>query len=88
MVKNKELKKRAIYVYPPSEMAEKWKKTASKASTSISKFVIEHVENSINLTEDDLRTKSKIINEKNPLLKKLLLESLAHLRLVYTRLST
>ncbi len=48
MVKKKELKKRAIYVYPPSEMSEKWKNTAKESGESISKFVIEHVENSLN----------------------------------------
>lgn len=63
MVKDKQLKKRAIYVYPPLEMSEKWKKIADKHGTSVSKLVIEHVENSINLTERDLRSKSKIIDE-------------------------
>ena len=67
MVKKKELKKRSIYVYPPTEIAKNWKKLAEKSGTSISKFVIEHVENSINLTEDDLRTKSKIIEENREL---------------------
>lgn len=63
MVKNKELKKRAIYVYPPIEMSKKWKQIADNHGISVSKLVIEHVENSINMTEDDLRTKSKIIKE-------------------------
>lgn len=48
VVKDKELKKRAVYVYLPSvEMAEKWKELAEKAGTPISKFVLEHVEDSL-----------------------------------------
>ena len=45
MVNKKELKQRAIYVYPPAHMAENWKTMATQSNTSISKFVIEHVEN-------------------------------------------
>lgn len=48
VVKAKELTKRAIYVYLPTlEMASEWKSLAEKASVPISKFVIEHVENSL-----------------------------------------
>jgi len=35
MVKKKELKKRAIYVYPPPEMSENWKKIAAQSGNSI-----------------------------------------------------
>jgi len=46
--KTKTIKKRAIYVYLPSEsMAENWKNKADKTGTSISKFVIDKVEDSI-----------------------------------------
>lgn len=48
VVKDKELRKRAIYVYLPSVgMAEKWKALAEKAGAPISKFVVEHVESSL-----------------------------------------
>ena len=67
MVKKKELKQRAIYVYPPSEMAENWKKRAEKSSTSISKFVIEHVENSLGSAEDDYRSRTIVIEENRQL---------------------
>ncbi len=44
----KGLKKRSIYVYLPSiEMSNEWKKLAKKAKLPISRFVIEHVENSL-----------------------------------------
>ena len=47
------IKERAIYVYLPSiEMAQKWKELAEKSGLSISKFVVEHVENSLNQEED------------------------------------
>ena len=46
--KTETIKERAVYVYLPSlEMAEDWKKRAAKGGFSISKFVIERVEESI-----------------------------------------
>jgi hypothetical protein len=52
--KTKTIKKRAIYVYLPSQkMAEDWKNRADKAGTSISKFVIDKVEDSINKEASD-----------------------------------
>jgi hypothetical protein len=42
------IKERAIYVYLPSyKMTLNWKNLAEKSGSSISKFVIEHVENSL-----------------------------------------
>ena len=67
MVKKKELKQRAIYVYPPADMASNWKKRAETSSTSISKFVIEHVENSLRLAEDDYRSRSTVLEENRQL---------------------
>ena len=67
MVKKKELKKRAIYVYPPSEMSEKWKKTAEESGESISKFVIEHVENSLNRDEEGFSSRSTLLEENKHL---------------------
>lgn len=63
MVKKTELKQRAIYVYPPAEMAVKWKNAAEGASTSISKFVIEHVENSLNKEDEGFSSRSSLIEE-------------------------
>lgn len=46
--KTETIKKRAIYVYLPSQtMVEDWKSKADKTGSSISKFVIERVEDSI-----------------------------------------
>ena len=67
MVKKKELKQRAIYVYPPADMASNWKKRAEKSSTSISKFVIEHVENSLGSAEDDYRSRTIVLEENRQL---------------------
>lgn len=48
VTKKGKLRERAVYVYLPSvEMANKWKMLADKAGASISKFVIEHVEDSL-----------------------------------------
>ncbi len=54
VVKAKELTKRAIYVYLPTlEMANEWKSLAEKAKVPISKFVIEHVENSLKQEQEN-----------------------------------
>jgi len=46
--KTETIKRRAVYVYLPSEgMAERWKLLAKQSHASISKFVIEHVEDSL-----------------------------------------
>ncbi len=51
--KTKTIKKRAIYVYLPSQkMAENWKSKADKSGNSISKFVIDRVEDSIRKEEE------------------------------------
>ncbi len=51
--KTETIKERAVYVYLPSqEMVKAWKKRAEKQGVSISKFVIEHVENSLQQEED------------------------------------
>jgi predicted nucleic acid-binding Zn-ribbon protein len=50
--KTETIKERAIYVYLPSqEMVKDWKKRAKRQGASISKFVIEHVENSLHQEE-------------------------------------
>ncbi|MDI6811525.1 MAG: hypothetical protein QMD80_07655 [archaeon] len=51
--KTETIKERSIYVYLPShEMVKAWKKRAEGQGVSISKFVIEHVENSLQQEED------------------------------------
>ena len=52
--KTETIKERAIYVYLPSlEMVEDWKQRAEKSGVSISKFVIERVEESIRRGEGE-----------------------------------
>ena len=52
MGKTETIKKRAIYVYLPSiEQKQSWEEYAKKQGTSISKFVIEHVEDSLRQEE-------------------------------------
>ena len=67
MVRKKELKKRAIYAYPPSEISEKWKRIAEESGESISKFVIEHVENSLNKEEEGFSSRSSLLEENKHL---------------------
>ncbi|NHJ31955.1 MAG: hypothetical protein FK732_03745 [Asgard group archaeon] len=52
--KTKTIKKRAIYVYLPTQkMSEDWKNKAAKAGSSISKFVIDRVEDSLRKEEGE-----------------------------------
>lgn len=54
MGKTDTIKKRAIYVYLPSlEMVQHWKELASRQDLSVSKFVTEHVENSLRQEEGE-----------------------------------
>jgi regulator of replication initiation timing len=51
--KTETIKERAIYVYLPSaDQKERWENCARAQGTSISKFVIEHVEDSLRQDED------------------------------------
>ena len=52
--KTETIKKRTVYVYLPSvKMVEDWKRRAGKAGVSLSKFVIERVEDSIRREEGE-----------------------------------
>ena len=70
MVNKKELKQRAIYVYPPTEIAQRWKTMAMESGASISKFVLEHVENSLAAEEDQgFKPRIDLIEENRRLLE-------------------
>jgi len=85
--KTETIKDRAIYVYLPSlEMVQDWKQRAEKGGVSISKFVIERVEDSIRREEGeegylgraelikklrDAEEEVKKLRNENRLLKKL-----------------
>jgi hypothetical protein len=65
MGKTETIKQRAIYVYLPThEVVKRWKDLAKAAGTSISKFVAEHVENSLMQEEEsDYKARSSLIDE-------------------------
>jgi len=64
MGKTETIKQRAIYVYLPSiDMVERWKELAKGAGTSISKFVAEHVENSLRQDEEGYRSRGSLVEE-------------------------
>lgn len=53
-IKTETIKQRAIYVYLPSEeIVREWKDLAAEAKISISKFVFEHVQNSLAQEKED-----------------------------------
>ena len=59
--KTETIKERAIYVYLPShETVKEWKGLADKHGVSISKFVQEHVENSLNQERREGGYKSRL----------------------------
>jgi hypothetical protein len=63
------IKQRAIYVYLPSiEQKERWQKCADKQGVSISKFVIEYVENSLRQEEErGYKSRSELWKENSEL---------------------
>lgn len=90
MGKTETIKQRAIYVYLPShEMVDRWKELAKKSGTSISKFVAEHVENSLRQEEEgEYQSRSSLIDE-NQRLKEILQEKekrIRHLELLVEKL--
>ena len=89
MVRKKELKQRAIYSYPPTEMSTRWKKAAEASGTSVSKFVIEHVENSLGMEEEEGFQSRSVIIDENRHLRESLKESekrVHHLELLVEKL--
>ena len=71
MVKDESLKKRAIYVYPPTQqLTDKWKTLSSEAGIPISKFVIDHVQNSLNMEQDNSYSSRNQLIEENTTLRK------------------
>jgi ribosomal protein L16 Arg81 hydroxylase len=81
MGKTESIKQRSIYVYLPSEeMVEDWKAKAKKSSASISRFVIEHVANSLRQEEGEEAYKSRAellqqIHEKDEQIEKITREN-------------
>jgi len=71
--KTETIKDRAIYVYLPSiEMAERRKERAEKRGTSISKFVLEHVENSLRQEEEpSYKSRGDLLKETRKLREEL-----------------
>jgi hypothetical protein len=75
--KTETIKKRAVYAYLPSqEMVEDWKSRAEKAGVSISKFVMERVEDSVRKEEGEESYLSRLeliqkLNSSEEELKKL-----------------
>ena len=69
MGKTESIKERAIYVYLPSvEHKERWEKHSERLGVSISKFVIEYVENSLRQEEEpDYKSRSELWKENNEL---------------------
>jgi len=69
MGKTETIKERAMYVYLPStEMKEKWEKRADGLGVSISKFVIEYVENSLRQeSEPTYKSREELIKENEEL---------------------
>jgi FtsZ-binding cell division protein ZapB len=69
MGKTETIKERAIYVYLPSiEMKERWEKHAEELGVSVSKFVIEYVENSLRQeAEPTYKSREELIKENEAL---------------------
>jgi len=69
--KTNTIKQRRVDVYLPSlEMKEKWSEIADERGQSLSKFVIETVENTINNTEEDFESRRELLQENRDLKEK------------------
>ncbi len=77
--KTEPIRERSIYVYLPSkQMVDQWKEMAGQAGMSISKFVTEHVTNSLQQERDQegyisrtqLLDEMRTLNEENKELRK------------------
>ena len=81
MGKTESIKQRSIYVYLPSvELVKDWKVKAKKTGASVSRFVIEHVTNSLRQEEGEEGYKSRAelmqqIREKDEQIEKLTREN-------------
>ena len=81
MGKTESIKQRSIYVYLPSvELVKDWKAKARKSNASVSRFVIEHVANSLRQEEGEEAYKSRAellqqIREKDEQIQKLTREN-------------
>lgn len=73
MGKTESIKQRAIYVYLPSEEHKaRWQKHAERGGVSISKFVIEHVEDSLRKEDEpDFKSRSELWKENSELKKQI-----------------
>ncbi|MFH0748571.1 MAG: hypothetical protein V1915_01415 [Candidatus Bathyarchaeota archaeon] len=73
MGKTETIKERAIYVYLPSvEQKNRWVEYAEKQGASISKFVAEHVEDSLRQVEDSsYRSREELLREVRELKEQL-----------------
>ena len=71
MGKAESIKERAIYVYLPSvEHKERWERHSERLGVSISKFVMEYVENSLRQEEEpDFKSRSELWKENSDLKK-------------------
>lgn len=90
MGKTETIKQRSIYVYLPSqEMVDRWKTLAKTSGTSISKFVAEHVENSLRQEDDDEYKSRGVLIERNRILSETLQEKekrIRHLEMLVEKL--
>lgn len=65
------IKERRVDVYLPSlDMKERWKEVADERGQSLSKFVIDQIEDSLNKEEEDYETRQELLEENRELKKK------------------
>lgn len=66
------IKQRRVDVYLPSiDMKKKWKEVADERGQSLSKFVIELVEDSLNREDEDYESRQELLEENRELKEKI-----------------
>ena len=80
MGKTDTIKDRTIWIYTPTlEQKEKWEKTAQQNNTSLSKWIIKNIEDTLQESKGEIKTRDEIIRE-NQALKKEIAESQSKIR--------
>ena len=72
MGKTDTIKERTIYIYAPSlEVKAKWEETAKQNKTSLSKWIIKNIEDTMQDSKEGIKTKDELLKENQSLKKEI-----------------
>lgn len=72
MGKTDTIKERTIYLYAPTlELKAKWEEIAKRNNTSLSKWIIKTIEDTIHESKEEIKTKDELLKENQALKKEI-----------------